>query len=278
LQACGSQSETRRLTEHELSPAGAQTAVLRLEPTRALPPLQATSDEAAPEEAHHTDFAEIRWLRDKHLMAEAPQSRTATSQVRWYASAALVLLVIAVLFYARSKPGRPTTSGAQPPAVVTQSTFAHTVVPNQATAVDRTQATTQPKVEPQAPSRDDLGPATSSTAGKPALVPSSASADTSAPAEAPLSSASGAAEFAQAENLLNGKNGTRDTVTAARWLWIAVGKENTSAILLLSDMYLIGDGVPKSCDQAKVLLMAAARKHVLQAADKLRDLEQSGCP
>jgi TPR repeat protein len=77
---------------------------------------------------------------------------------------------------------------------------------------------------------------------------------------------------------LNGRNGRRDPATAARLLWAAVGKENTSAILLLSDMYMIGDGVPKSCDQAKVLLYVAARKHNVQAADKLRNLEQSGCP
>jgi TPR repeat protein len=88
----------------------------------------------------------------------------------------------------------------------------------------------------------------------------------------------GATELAQAEVYLNGKNGPRDTTAAARLLWQAVGKENTGAILLLSNMYMIGEGVPKNCDQARVLLYAAARKHVVQAADKLRDLERSGCP
>jgi TPR repeat protein len=64
---------------------------------------------------------------------------------------------------------------------------------------------------------------------------------------------------------------------AAKFLWKAVGKENPSAILLLSDMYLIGDGVPKSCDQARLLLTAATRKGVPQAAQKLRNLLRSGC-
>jgi len=98
------------------------------------------------------------------------------------------------------------------------------------------------------------------------------------PVTSTVNPGNGSIEVAQAEEYLNGRNGSRDAATAARLLWTAVSKENTSAILLLSNMYMIGDGVPKSCDQAKVLLYAAARKHVVQAADKLRNLEQSGCP
>jgi TPR repeat protein len=81
-----------------------------------------------------------------------------------------------------------------------------------------------------------------------------------------------------AEDFLNGRTHPRNTEEAAKYLWRSVGKENPSAILLLSDMYLVGDGVPKSCDQARLLLSAAARKGVPQAADKLRDLLRSGCP
>jgi TPR repeat protein len=91
------------------------------------------------------------------------------------------------------------------------------------------------------------------------------------------SSTAGATELAQAEEFLNGRKYPRDSAIAAKYLWKAVGKENTSAILLLSDMYMAGDGVPKSCDQARLLLTAAARKGVPQAADKLRNLLRSGC-
>ena len=69
-----------------------------------------------------------------------------------------------------------------------------------------------------------------------------------------------------------------DSAEAAKFLWKAVGKENPSAILLLSDMYLVGDGVPKSCDQARLLLNAAVRKNVPHAAMKLRNLQTAGCP
>jgi hypothetical protein len=36
--------------------------------------------------------------------------------------------------------------------------------------------------------------------------------------------------------------------------------------------------VPKSCAQAQLLLRAAARKNVAAAANKLRELQQTGCP
>jgi len=45
----------------------------------------------------------------------------------------------------------------------------------------------------------------------------------------------------------------------------------------LSDLYLRGDGVPKSCDQARLLLDAVARKGKASAAERLRNLQAFGC-
>jgi hypothetical protein len=88
----------------------------------------------------------------------------------------------------------------------------------------------------------------------------------------------GAEELATAERYLNGGAGTaRDTRQAATWLWKAVAKQNLTATLLLSDLYLRGDGVPKSCDQARLLLDAAARKGATAAAERLRNLPAFGC-
>jgi len=56
-----------------------------------------------------------------------------------------------------------------------------------------------------------------------------------------------------------------------------VGKGNLSATVTLSDLYLRGDGVPKSCDQARLLLDAAARKGGTAAANRLRNLQAFGC-
>jgi TPR repeat protein len=89
---------------------------------------------------------------------------------------------------------------------------------------------------------------------------------------------SGAQELATAEKYLNGNLGvTRDSGEAAQWLWKAVRKRNLEATLVLSDLYLRGDGVPKSCDQARLLLDAAARKGEKAAAERLRNLQAFGC-
>jgi len=94
-------------------------------------------------------------------------------------------------------------------------------------------------------------------------------------------SQSGAEEMATAAKYLNGAPGVaRDSGEAAQWLWKAVGKGNSTATIALSDLYLRGDGVPKDCDQARVLLDAAARKGENAAAAvavRLRNLQAFGC-
>ena len=64
----------------------------------------------------------------------------------------------------------------------------------------------------------------------------------------------------------------------ARSLWSAVAQGNTSAEVALAKLYLIGGGVTKNCDQAKVLLQAAAKKGNGEAIDKLSQLQNQGCP
>jgi TPR repeat protein len=88
----------------------------------------------------------------------------------------------------------------------------------------------------------------------------------------------GSEELAAAEKYLNAGPGTaRDSRQAATWLWKAVAKQNLTATLLLSDLYLRGDGVTKSCDQAHLLLDAAARKGASAAGERLRNLQAFGC-
>jgi len=47
--------------------------------------------------------------------------------------------------------------------------------------------------------------------------------------------------------------------------------------LMLADLYARGDGVPRSCDQARILLTAALKRGASEAGQKLRDLQSSGC-
>jgi TPR repeat protein len=63
-----------------------------------------------------------------------------------------------------------------------------------------------------------------------------------------------------------------------RALWSAVGQGNTAAEVTLAKLYMIGGGVPKNCDQARVLLRAAAKKGNSEAIGKLSLITRQGCP
>lgn len=91
------------------------------------------------------------------------------------------------------------------------------------------------------------------------------------------SAGGGTEELAQAQRYLSGTNGRRDSATAAQLLWKSIAKHNDQATLLMADLYLKGDGVPKNCDQARVLLYAAARKGVSGAGERLRNMQAFGC-
>ncbi len=90
--------------------------------------------------------------------------------------------------------------------------------------------------------------------------------------------AAGAQELALAKSYLDGSNGkTRESSEAAKWLWKAVAKQNAEATGLLATLYLKGDGVAKNCDQARVLLDAAARKGIATAVEQLTNIRTFGC-
>lgn len=89
--------------------------------------------------------------------------------------------------------------------------------------------------------------------------------------------ADGSQELLLAERYLHEGDSATNRAQAARWLWKSVSKQNPHAALLLADMYTRGDGVSKSCDQARILLGAAAGKGLQDAALKLHNLESSGC-
>lgn len=81
-----------------------------------------------------------------------------------------------------------------------------------------------------------------------------------------------------ARDFLNGRNGKEPNRSlAAIYLWKAVAKQNIEATVMLSDLYLRGDGVPKNCEQARLLLDAAALKGRKDAAVQLRNLQAFGC-
>jgi PilZ domain len=79
----------------------------------------------------------------------------------------------------------------------------------------------------------------------------------------------------RARDVKNSVSSASDDVQA---LWALVESGDTRAEVKLADHYARGDGVIKSCGQAKVLLNAAAKRGDLEAKRKLYELEQTGCP
>lgn len=254
------------------------------------------------------DSTEITWLREKNLAGGTDSS----GGVRRLAPAALALVAIAILIYAQSRPQssqpRPATlapsasrveNRAQPQTASPAPAPAQAALPGLPTSPDDSTGkvaasnTAGSSDTSKSPAAANITAATLSqkqgASQENRVPPSPWAANSPAPARpvnAPVgqgeanatSPTNGSEELALATDYLNGKRGPRDSAEAAKFLWKAVGKENPSAILLLSDMYLVGDGVPKSCTQARLLLNAAARKNVPQAAHKLHNLITSGCP
>jgi hypothetical protein len=253
--------------------------------------------------------ADINWLREKNLAGGSEGS----SGFRKLIPALLAMAAIGILIYAQSRPPgtptRPTAATTAPPKVenapqshpsqeappaapasqaassapapgpANPAPNATSVAGNPTPAAPTTKQTTAAE-KPAAPeAAPPLGPKVApNPAPKSAPEAYAASAATPKPQPATADANAGAEDFALATEYLNGRRGPRDSAEAAKFLWKAVGKENPSAILLLSDMYLVGDGVPKSCDQARLLLNAAVRKSVPHAAQKLRNLQTAGCP
>lgn len=168
---------------------------------------------------------------------------------------------------------------SQAPAKTAAEPSAQSSVP--APASDGSAHTSPPKEVPKNPvetrpaSNRDAGTATNAAVPSPtpAAQPSTPAAQATQPA-----SGNGGEELAMAEHYLNaGVGQRRDTAEAAKWLWKSVAKHNGQATVLLSDLYLKGDGVSKNCDQARVLLDSAARKGVAGAGERLRNLPAFGC-
>jgi hypothetical protein len=79
----------------------------------------------------------------------------------------------------------------------------------------------------------------------------------------------GSQEVLKAENAGN-------TSSKSAWLWKATAKGNPDAPVQLAELYVKGDGVPRSCEQALVLLKTAALKDNARACNRLAFLYSVG--
>jgi hypothetical protein len=67
-----------------------------------------------------------------------------------------------------------------------------------------------------------------------------------------------------------------DATAAAAWLWKSTSRGNPEAPVRLADLYIKGKGVPRSCEQALVLLRSAASKENAPARNRLAALYANG--
>ena len=219
-----------------------------------------------------------------------------SSSSRWYIGAVLLLLILGLGYMAWRQMNSQASHGVSaPPPVAAQETPPEPPRQDQPLATksdapdtaankptDRAQATAAPKEAAKAnadePARE--APATPPPTAKavPAGEPAATASSDRVAQPTPPADRWGAEELAVAQRYLNGANGQRrDTAEAAKWLWKSIAKHNGQATLLLADLYLKGNGVPKNCDQARILLDSAARKGVSGAGERLRNLPAFGC-
>lgn len=73
-------------------------------------------------------------------------------------------------------------------------------------------------------------------------------------------------------------NSRQNRSSEATRLWSEVASGDSAAEVDLARLYLRGEGVPRNCLQAKVLLRAAAKGGSAEARQQLKKLRSRGCP
>ncbi len=273
-------------------------AALEAEAPAFLPPVEETVEVTtgpAAQNWHSTflpreDLAEEPTLRDdargERYLSNVLSSydyEPPSNPYRIYVGGALAIIILTLGYMAwrsaqatsggsRLSPQAPPTVASEPAPQPAPSAQANTPQDNSA---ERKSAA--PSSEPTAATEKDTVPNREMQKTTPAAMITKDQPAAKAPQEA-TTSAGGSEELAMARRYLDGANGQqRNTTEAVDWLWKAVAKRNAEATLLLSDIFLRGDGVSKNCDQARVLLDAAASNGNKGAAERLRHLQAFGC-
>jgi hypothetical protein len=199
---------------------------------------------------------------------------------RFYIGAvlAVVLLVLGYTAWRSSQSSQnPDEPSAAPPVAREASTQSASPAAQPAPTQNATREKAAPSKAPEAAAASAKAPPEENSKAARA----SATPEPAAPASQPEASAEngkGSEELATAMRYLYGTHGEgQDKAEAANWLWKAIAKHNGPATMVLADLYLKGDGVPKNCEQARVLLDSAARKGISGAGERLRNLQAFGC-
>ena len=172
-------------------------------------------------------------------------------------------------------------SGGNEPTAANNSNAAAPSSPAKAAAAQATAGTSASKEPGQSLKPAEQSASNTAPASKPSPAADSAQTQTaaekakgnrttaSADQQAPSKPAPGGDELKKAAN-------ASDSAAAAAWLWKSTAKGNPDAPVQLADMYMKGEGVPRSCEQAVVLLKTAAEKENARARNRLASMYASG--
>lgn len=167
-------------------------------------------------------------------------------------------------------PREQSTTAAQPPLVVPPPLAPSGIPPSSGPEAP-------PLSESISPHSED-SKATEPASKHPVETPSANDQPSPATGDSQHKSANhGEEDLALAQPYLRNKSGPAGNAVAVRLLWAAVEKGNVQAEVTLADLYSRGDGVRKSCDQARVLLRAAAEKGSSEASQQLAQMIRRGC-
>jgi hypothetical protein len=221
-----------------------------------------------------------------------------------FVAASLVVAAGVLLWVAPRIAPRITTRSATPKSAAPVSTAPVSTTAKEPVASSEAVSSTaqQPLTQPAAQSHPEQvstiagsGEVSSLQHSLPSVAPSPRPAGTPAALSANLATNSAANTFEKLGDkkeedpeltmglrYLHGDGVERDSEAAAHHLWKAVGKQNASALLELAGLYAKGDGVAQDCDQARVLILAAARQAASPVKQKRVEaaretLQTSGC-
>lgn len=196
---------------------------------------------------------DLEWLRNKELASFQVKPGYSFGWVKYTLAIAAMVIAGFLFFQSRGRISPPTQT--QPASRVT-SQEPRNAVPDRAL--------------PEQKNDKGLIQAASLKKEQPRAVPSSAQSKEALDNSALVS---GDPDFRLAQTYLQNRNAS----DAARLLWKAVGRNNTEAALSLSQLYARGEGVVKNCDQARILLVAAAKRGSSAAAQQLRHFDSGVC-
>ena len=178
-------------------------------------------------------------------------------------------------------PPQPSASSTAPDAVDPKTTAGtspeSSKIPD---ASENNNASTVKNLSRPSPSITNK-PVTNNIPSPTTKAPSNAAAqppiEAAAKTGAAIESETGQTEFNLAREILRSNGRQRDLSKAVDLLWNGVKKGYVPAEVALADLYLRGYGVEKSCDQARILLVAASKKGSPDARQKLEQLAEQGC-